>query len=99
MSQGDLGSIGEEPLSLAPSTSNLETDPAVVKTVIWGTTVNIAEVMATFKDFLHHFTIAHKLNARGQSDPDGMNVDLDLNDINGMDEPFYPKHLAEVSEM
>ncbi|KAJ3049510.1 hypothetical protein HK097_009509 [Rhizophlyctis rosea] len=96
LSQGDLGSIGEEPLPLAPSTSNLDTDPATVKTVIWGTTVNIAEVISTFKDFLHHFTISHKLRARSQMDPNGMNVDLDFDDMDGMDEPFYPKHLAEL---
>ncbi|KAJ3044786.1 hypothetical protein HDV00_000661 [Rhizophlyctis rosea] len=95
LSQGDLGSVGEEPLPLGPSTSNLETDPAVVKTVIWGTTVNIAEVMSTFKDFLLHYTRAHKMRAKLAAGSDQMEED-GYDAMDGIDEPFYPKKLAEL---
>ncbi|RKO90888.1 MCM2/3/5 family-domain-containing protein [Blyttiomyces helicus] len=65
--------------------ANPTSDPAEALKVIWGTTINISDSMAMFKDFILNFTLAHKTDG-------DMTDDLAVND--GV--PFYPQYLREV---
>lgn len=62
-----------------------ETDPSLAVRLIWGTTVNVHEVMTSFRSFLENFTLAERKLKYGEP------VSL------GDDEPFYPKLLKHVS--
>jgi DNA replication licensing factor MCM4 len=58
-----------------------------IKTVIWGTNVNIQESMDMFRDFIHNFTMAMRLSA-DSADP-RMVRPVDH-------EPFYRNLLLQV---
>lgn len=70
--------------SLLQSNVPLHSDPAGTIKVIWGTTVNIQEVVSTFKDFLLNFKRKYVLEAQGQATTTEDN------------EPFYPPYLKQV---
>ncbi|KAH6570542.1 hypothetical protein BASA50_008269 [Batrachochytrium salamandrivorans] len=54
--------VSRQPLPLANTlTSEAMTDPVETRKLIWGTTVNIENSMAMFRDFILNFTTAHKL--------------------------------------
>lgn len=61
-------------------------DPAEITRVIWGTTINIQEVMTVFKQFIMGFKLQHRKRETGE-------------DITDMDrEPFYPRLLNQVDD-
>lgn len=66
---------------------SLRSDPADVKTVIWGTSINVQESMQMFRHFLQSFTMAHKLRSESEQ-----GLDLSMEDM----QPFYPKLLEQV---
>ncbi|KAI9105641.1 MCM2/3/5 family-domain-containing protein [Phlyctochytrium arcticum] len=66
-------------------------DPAAVMTVIWGTTVNIAESMQMFRDFISNFTQGHHRTDLEEGD------EILLTDEESR--PFYPTLLAQLREM
>ncbi|KAJ3300708.1 hypothetical protein HK104_007609 [Borealophlyctis nickersoniae] len=79
-----------------PSSSNETSDPADVNRVIWGTTVNILESIHMFKQFLRHYTPAHKRRARMEAE--NWLDDGDDNEYMAADEPFYPLVLRELCD-
>jgi hypothetical protein len=98
-------------LATTPSEGNLTStaDPADVRTVIWGTTVNLQDVMRVFREFLMRFTIADKKRglyreAREKWEAENENAenpelmpDLSEPEIEPEDnDPFYPKLLNLV---
>ncbi|KAI7858561.1 MCM2/3/5 family-domain-containing protein [Circinella umbellata] len=63
-----------------------ESDPSLAVRLIWGTTVNIHEVMTSFRGFLNHFKLADRKLKYGQA------IAADDN------EPFYPRLLRKVHD-
>lgn len=72
--------------SLNPNMDTQESDPSLSVRLIWGTTVNIHEAMTSFKNFLNHFTLAHRKRR--------MNETIMENDMR----PFYPQLLMHTYE-
>lgn len=48
-------------LGLIQERTEAETDPGEIKTIIWGTNVNIQESMDLFKDFCLNFTLEQRI--------------------------------------
>ncbi|KND01040.1 MCM DNA helicase complex subunit MCM4 [Spizellomyces punctatus DAOM BR117] len=98
LSQSDQGSQGDAPPrdlmsdiqgpAVPSSTTNATSDPAAIRMVIWGTTVNIAESMQMFRDFITNFTQSQHA-ADGNNEEDMMDQDH---------EPFYPYYLRQLKE-
>ncbi|KAJ3026779.1 UNVERIFIED_CONTAM: hypothetical protein HDU68_005083 [Siphonaria sp. JEL0065] len=90
-------------LPLAPPSTDLPTvsQDNTANTFIWGTTVNIDNVMSAFRDFLARFTKAYKIEALlrlKEEDPEFM-VDVADREISDADrEPFYPNLLRQMKE-
>ncbi|EIE86614.1 hypothetical protein RO3G_11325 [Rhizopus delemar RA 99-880] len=61
-----------------------ETDPSLGARLIWGTTVNIQEAIGRFRNFLSHFTLAHRKEQTGEA--------MSADDHS----PFYPMYLAHL---
>ncbi|RUS13090.1 hypothetical protein BC937DRAFT_86363 [Endogone sp. FLAS-F59071] len=76
--------VGAAPQSSTPYEQN--DDPAEITRVIWGTTINIQEVMTVFKQFIMGFKLQHRKRDTGE----------DITDIDR--EPFYPKLLNQIKE-
>jgi hypothetical protein len=76
--------------------SNLNSDPAAIRSVIWGTTVIISQVMATFRDFLMTFTLESKYEfLRRQAQESELMYEVP--EITEEDRaPFYPVLLHQV---
>ncbi|KAI8915519.1 MCM2/3/5 family-domain-containing protein [Powellomyces hirtus] len=77
-----MGEVNE-PSSVADPSS----DPAAIGRVIWGTTINMAESMQMFSDFLQNFTHSEAVAAE---DNEGR--------INEGPRPFYPTLLRQLKE-
>ncbi|KAJ1893867.1 MCM DNA helicase complex subunit, partial [Kickxella alabastrina] len=89
--RGDLGSRAAQALSSELGEIEAGTAPTEIRT-IWGTIVHVREVMSTFKDFLLHFTAAHRPPAAGTLSAAEMG------------EPVYPQllrrmHASEVFQL
>ncbi|KAI8138048.1 MCM2/3/5 family-domain-containing protein [Fennellomyces sp. T-0311] len=63
-----------------------DTDPSLAVRLIWGTTVNIHEVMTSFRGFLNHFKVADRKIKLNQS------IGPEDN------EPFYPRLLRKIHD-
>ncbi|KAI9485619.1 MAG: MCM2/3/5 family-domain-containing protein [Benjaminiella poitrasii] len=63
-----------------------ESDPSLAVRLVWGTTVNVYEVITTFRNFLNNFTLAHRKRR--------MNETITEADK----EPFYPQLLNHIYE-
>ncbi|KAI9498256.1 MCM2/3/5 family-domain-containing protein [Zychaea mexicana] len=63
-----------------------DTDPSLAVRLIWGTTVNIHEVMTSFRGFLNHFKVADRKIKYNQA------ITADDN------EPFYPRLLRKIHD-
>ena len=93
-------------LGTLSSTTHLTSDPTAVKRVIWGTSVDVNESMAMFKDFISNFTKAHRIrfdrsaNAMEDNlDDADMRADDDAQEAESAEEnnkPFYDHYLAEL---
>ncbi|KAJ3172971.1 hypothetical protein HDU88_004430 [Geranomyces variabilis] len=69
-----------EELGNLSSAADPSSDPSAIRTVIWGTTINIAESMQMFRDFLLNFTHADDVNVAEEEGP----------------RPFYPALLRQL---
>ncbi|ORX45319.1 MCM-domain-containing protein [Hesseltinella vesiculosa] len=61
-----------------------ESDPSLAQRLIWGTTINIQESMASFRNFLNNFTIADRKRK--------LNEPITDDDRH----PFYPQLMAHI---
>ncbi|KAJ3011977.1 hypothetical protein HKX48_006546 [Thoreauomyces humboldtii] len=61
---------------------NPSSDPAAVRTVIWGTTINIAESMRLFREFLGGF----------------VHETANMDDMDAGPRPFYPSYLKNLKD-
>ncbi|KAI8374534.1 MCM2/3/5 family-domain-containing protein [Radiomyces spectabilis] len=73
-------------LSSSLNRDTQDTDPSVSARFIWGTTVNIHEAMTSFRNFLTHFTLAHRKAKAREPISEQDNV------------PFYPQLLTRIRE-
>ncbi|KAJ3414832.1 hypothetical protein HDV05_005989 [Chytridiales sp. JEL 0842] len=88
---------GQLPMS-SSSAMDMMSDPAAIRTVIWGTTVNIQEVMTSFREFLQTFTMAGKYEAM-RREAEENNVMYEFPELTEADRaPFYPALLHQVKE-
>lgn len=85
--QTPLGGGNSQRISSSMLNNNIDTqesDPSLSVRLIWGTTVNIHEAMTSFRNFLNHFTLAHR--KRKFNEP-----------ITEQDRrPFYPMLLTHI---
>lgn len=62
-------------LNLPQSDTMMSTDdPGEIRTVIWGTNVNIQEAMDVFKDFILNFTFKMRIDMDNQTQEDQTDV-------------------------
>ncbi|KAJ1966206.1 MCM DNA helicase complex subunit [Dipsacomyces acuminosporus] len=81
----ELGDLGSRDAATGGELTSDAAQPTEIRT-IWGTIVHVREVMSTFKDFLLHFTPAHR--------PPAENT-LSATELN---EPVYPQLLSRMHD-
>lgn len=64
-----------------------DNDPTQVVKVVWGTSVEINDVIARFKDFLHEFTQMSRIT---KENPRGLYTESER-------QPFYPQLIDQAS--
>lgn len=79
------------PATAGPTEGAAPTDPNAPVRMIYGTTVNVAESVETFKRFIRTFTLADKFRAMTEEDPTKR---FDI--LPDHEEPLYPRLLAQV---
>jgi DNA replication licensing factor MCM4 len=88
-----LATRGDGASEVAPSTNfptSQDYDPAQVVKVVWGTAVEIDEVIRIFRDFLDNFKQKHRIV---KENPNVQTITESEN------RPFYPQLIDQASEI
>ncbi|KAI8059175.1 MCM2/3/5 family-domain-containing protein [Gongronella butleri] len=72
---------------LSSAMDTQESDPSLAQRLIWGTTINIQESMASFRNFLNNFCVVDRKRKFNETDI----ADEDTR-------PFYPQLLAHIRD-